>query len=78
MIKVETTSINTFEIESEYFPIKYYDCENGEIIVLTDDLRVVIEVIGEDIIKEIKRIGIGYFLVSEKSLGWRKVSKKEE
>jgi len=33
---------------------------------LTDDLKVVIEIIREDTIKEIKRIGVGFCLPSDK------------
>jgi len=44
---------------------KYYECENGQIIVITRTPELIFEQLGADIVEKIELIGIGYLLDAE-------------
>ena len=46
-----------FEVNGEY-----YDCESGEIFILTDNPEDIYRAIGKDIIISVEKIGVGYSL----------------
>ena len=41
---------------------EYYDCEDGQIIVITRFPELIFDELGADTVKKIEEIGIGYLL----------------
>jgi len=56
-VKTMNSGGKTFEIDGEY-----YDCESGEIFVLTDNPEDIYRAIGKDTIISVEKIGVGYSL----------------
>ena len=64
LVEVKTTnSLNdTFKRVDDDGDIFYFDCVDGQTIVVTDDPRDIYEVFSEDTIISIKKLGPGYYV----------------
>ena len=60
LLKVKTTDGlgNVFQTKDGH----YFECNDGEIVVLTGDLNLVLQNIGQENISLIKKLGIGYLI----------------
>ncbi len=60
LLEVKTTNGlgDAFQIKDGH----YFDCDDGKIIVLTTDLNLVLQNIGQENISLIRKLGIGYLI----------------
>jgi len=56
-VKTDDHRETSFEIDD-----KYYDCESGEIFILTDNPEDIYRAIGNDIVESIEKVGVGYII----------------
>jgi len=58
-VKVETEGWDkkNFKVNDEY-----YDCESGQIFILTDKPEDIYRAIGKDIVESIEKVGVGYII----------------
>ena len=62
-VKVRATNFgNSFKAEPKEFKSTYFNCEDGELFVVTDNPSKIYETFGADVVVAIIDIGVGFVL----------------